>query len=146
MGRTNQTTVTWPSLSGKKDTRTINHVIDIRDFRGTPGYSMLVVAANTHLAVWDIWRFLDMEARDHDLPLIERAQSWIRRRRWVFQPPGTNNYKNNLADPDGKDKRACAIMAENRTFSLRDLSRLLAERGIARSREWVRKHRGDAVR
>lgn len=140
--RSNKTTMYWTSWRGKEERRPINHVIDIRDLRGTPGYSMLVVAANTNLSVWDIKRFLDIEARE--LPLVERSTSWIQRRRWLFQPPGADNYKNR-SDPDGKHAEACAIMAENRTLSLRGLSRLLAERGISRSRDWVRKHRGDAV-
>lgn len=57
----------------------------------------------------------------------------------------TNNYKDPPSDPDGKHARACEIMAENRTLSVRDLSRLLKECGIRRSPEWCRKHRGDAV-
>jgi len=144
--RSNKSTMRWTNWRGKKETRAINHVIDIRDFRGTPGYSMLVVAANTNLSVRDIECFLDMEARDRELPLVKRPSSWIQRRRWLFQQPGTDNYKNPPSDPDGKHASACAIMAANPTLSLRDLSRLLAERGITRSREWIRKHRGDAVR
>lgn len=106
-----KTTMSWTNLRGKKETRVINHVIDIRDFRGTPGYSLLVVAANTNLSVRDIKSFLYVEARD--LPLVQRPASWIQRRRWLFQQPGTDNYKSPPSDRDGKHARACAIMAEN---------------------------------
>lgn len=136
-------TISWTNCRGKEEVRTINHVIDIRDFRGTPGYSMLVVAANTNLSISDIKKFLHVEARD--LPLVERSWGWIQRRRWLFQPPGTDNYKNPPSDPDGRHAEACAIMAANPTLSTRDLSLLLKERGIKRSREWCRKHRGDAI-
>jgi hypothetical protein len=138
-----KTTMSWTNWRGKLETREINHVIDIRDFRGTPGYPMLVVAANTRLSATDIDTFLFVEARE--LPLVERTLSWIKRRRWLFQQPGTNNYKDPPSDPDGKHARACEIMAENRTMSVRGLSRLLKERGIKRSPEWCRRHRGDAV-
>jgi hypothetical protein len=58
-----KTTLSWANWRGKKETRAINHVIDIRDFRGTPGYSMLVIAANTNLSAFDIEMFLRIEAR-----------------------------------------------------------------------------------
>ena len=135
----------WTNWRGKKETRSINQVIDIRDFRGTPGYSMLVVAANTSLSAFHIEVYLRLEARERELPLVERTPSWIKRRRWLFQQSGTNNYKDPPSDADGKHARACEIMAENRTMSVRGLSRLLKERGIKRSPEWCRKHRGDAV-
>lgn len=137
-----KTTMSWTNRRGKEETRVINQAINIGDFRGTPGYSMLVVAANTNLSARDIEMFLSAEARE--LPLVKRTQSWIKRRRWLFQPPGTSNYKA-LSDQDGNRARACAIMAENPTLSTRDLSRLLTEHGIKRSPEWCRHHRGDAV-
>jgi hypothetical protein len=136
-------TISWTNYRGKEITREINLVRDIRDFRGTPGYSMLVVAFNTQLSVSDIKLFLDIEARD--FPLVKRSRSWIQRRRWLFQPPGTANYKNPPSDPDGKHAKACAIMAANPTLSIRGLSRLLKEHGIKRSPEWCRHHRGNAV-
>ncbi len=104
---------------------------------------MLVVAANRGLSAGDIGKFLDAEARE--LPLVARSLSWIKRRRWLFQPPGTDNRKDPPSDPDGKHAEACRIIAENPTWSVRRLAWLLKERGIVRSREWCRKHRGDAA-
>jgi hypothetical protein len=138
-----KTTISWTNYRGKEITREINLVGNLQDFRGTPGYSLLVVAFNTHLSVRDIEKFLGVEARD--FPLVERTRSWIQRRRWLFQQPGTDNRKDPPSDRDGKYAEACAIMAENRTLSAGRLSRLLMEHGINRSREWCRKHRGDAV-
>jgi hypothetical protein len=141
--RPDKTTMCWTDWRGKKQTREINHVIDIREFRGTPGYSMLVVAANTNLSAFDIQSFLILQARE--LPLVERTLSWIKRRRWLFQQPGTDNRKSPASDQDGKYARAVRIMAEHPTSSVRGLSRLLKTYGIKRSPEWCRKHRGDAV-
>lgn len=138
-----KTTLSWTNWRGKKKSRVINHVIDIRDFRGTPGYSMHVVAANTSLSAFDIEMFLGVEARE--FPLVERTPSWIKRRRWLFQQPGANNRKNPPSDQDGNHARAVKIMGENPKLSVRGLSRLLKEDGIKRSPEWCRKHRGDAV-
>ena len=137
-----KTTMRWTNRHGKEITREIRHVIDIRDFRGTPGYPLLVVAANTHLSVADIERFLEDEALS--LRRVLRSRTWIQNRRWLFQQPGTDNYKPQ-SDKDGKGAEARAIMAANSTLSNRDLSWLLKEHGIKRSREWCRHHRGDAL-
>jgi len=137
------TSISWENDYGKEEVRVINELIDIRHFKGTPGYPLLVVAANTNLSAGDIEKFLGVEARD--LPLVKRSLSWIKRRRWLFQQPGTDNRKDPQSDRDGKYTQACKIMAENPRLSALRLSWLLKKRGIARSREWVRKHRGDAV-
>jgi hypothetical protein len=141
--KADKTTIYWTNWRGKKETRAINHVIDIREFLGTPGYSMLVVAANTNLSAFEIEMFLGIVARE--FPLVERTPSWIKRRRWLFQQPGTNNHKSPASDQDGKHARAVRMMGENPKLSVRGLSRLLKEYGIKRSPEWCRKHRGDAV-
>jgi hypothetical protein len=138
-----KTTISWTNWRGKEETRTINFVIDVREFRGTPGYSMLVVAANTNLSAPDIEKFLSVEARE--LPLVERTLTWIKRRRWLFQLPGADNHKDPLSDSDGKHAKACSIMAKNPKLSLRDLVLLLKKHGIKRSREWCRKHRGETA-
>jgi hypothetical protein len=137
-----KTTMSWTNRHGKTERRTIKHVIDIRDFRGTPGYSMLVVAANTHLSVADIERFLAAESLE--LPRVLRSQTWIQNRRWLFQQPGTDNYKPQ-SDQDGKGAKAREIMAANPRLSNWSLSKLLKEHGIKRSKEWCRRHRGDAL-
>jgi hypothetical protein len=135
-----KTTISWTTPRGKKETREINCVIDIRDFRGTPGFSLLAVAANTHCSISDIEMFLDREGIN--LPQVMRSRGWIQRRRWLFQQPGKVNPQ---SDRDGKYKQACKIMAENRSLSLHNLVHLLKKQGIHRSKEWCRKHRGDAV-
>jgi hypothetical protein len=140
-----ETTMSWTNGRGKRETRAINHVIDIRDFRGTPGYPLLFIAANTNLSVRQIGLFLN-EVEALEFPLAERPASWIQKRRWLFQQPGTDNHSGPQTDTDGKYAQACEIMAENLTLSLRDLVRLLMKHGIKRGREWCRKHRGDAAR
>ncbi len=134
--------MSWTNRHGKVEEREIRHVIDIRDFRSVPGYALLVVAANTHLSVADLLAFLRLEARD--LPRVKRSRTWIQNRRWLFQQPGTDNYKPQ-SDLDGKHDEACAIMAANPKLSVWRLSWLLKEHGIQRSKEWCRHHRGDAV-
>lgn len=138
----NKTTISWTNWRGKEITREINLTLDIRDFRGTPGYPLLVVAANTHLSVADIKLFLDAEALE--LPRVVRSRTWIQNRRWLFQQPGTDNYKPQ-SDQDGKGAKAREIMAANPRLSNWYLSKLLKEHGIKRSKEWCRHHRGDAL-
>ena len=125
---------------GRRVTREINQVINVKDFLGTPGYSSLVVAANTHLSVNDVRQYLDLVAEE--IPGVARSRSWIQRRRWLYQQPGKDNSRNR----DGKDARAIRIMAEHPSLSVYKLSALLSERGITRSREWVRQHRCDGMR
>jgi hypothetical protein len=116
-------------------TREFNQTIDIREFLGTPGYPMLLIAANTRLSVGDILTFLDFQA--DTTKGVGRSRSWIQRRRWVFQQPGTDNTVNR----DGKDARAAEIMDANPTCSSRELVMILQRHLITRSREWVRLRR-----
>ncbi len=129
-------TMTWTDGRGREVTRELNQVIDVRDFVGTPGYAMLLVAANTALSVSDLLRFFWLSD-------VGRSRSWISRRRWMFQQPGTTNA---VAKPnkDGYEVRAVTIMGENPALSVRQLVHLLKEHGITRGREWVRMHRCDA--
>jgi hypothetical protein len=133
-------TMRWTNRHGKEITREVNLVGNLQDFRGTPGYALLVVAFNTHLSISDIERFLDNEARE--FPRCLRSTSWIMRRRWLFQQPGTDNYKDPQADRDGKHAEAIAFIAANRELSVRHLAHLLKQRGIRRSREWCRRNKG----
>jgi len=129
-------TMTWTDGRGKEQVREVNPIIDVRDFVGTPGYALLLVAANTALSVSDVLRFFDIDC-------VGRSRSWIQRRRWLFQQPGTVNA---IAKPDrdGNENRAVYIMGQNPTLSVRQLVVLLKEHGISRGREWVRIHRCDA--
>lgn len=126
---------------GNEVTREIRHTLDIRDFLGTPGYSGLVVAANTHLSAADVALFLELQAQKY--PCVARSRSWVQKRRWTYQQPGTSNAKGKEADLDGKQSLALAIMVKHPKVSARNLAKLLQEHGITRSREWVRKHRCD---
>ena len=137
-------TMSWTDWRGKEHVREINQLIDVRDFLGTPGYSMLVVAANTHLSAPDIELFLNRVSREsEETQWVGRPLSWIKRRRWMFQKPGTDNTKRPASNLDGKQERAASLMGEHPKLSFRALSRLLKQHGIVRSPEWVRQHRCD---
>lgn len=124
----------WTNWQGKEASREVNETLDLRQFEGTAGYALLVLAANQHLSRFEIWMWLNRQG-------VERSDSWIARRRWLFQKPSDSNAPGIKPDADGHGKRARAIMQNNPTMSLRDLTKLLAEHGIKRSREWVRKNR-----
>jgi hypothetical protein len=134
-------TMTWTDGWGHTVERDVGLSIDVEKFRGTPGYALLVVAANTNLSVGDIERYLTYIVGGPD----ERSTSWIQRRRWLFQQPGTDNSAKNgrAANGDGQAARAGKIMRANPNLSVRGLVRLLGECGIERGREWVRQHRCD---
>ena len=66
-------TIFWTDLRGHKVTRDVVFSIDVERFRGTPGYALLVVAANTNLSVGNIERYLTdvvggLDARSASLP------------------------------------------------------------------------------
>ena len=121
----------WTDFRGREVRREVNETIDIRKFEGMPGYALLVLAANPHLSRFELWMWLKRRG-------VERSDSWIARRRWLFQEPKAPGA---VRDADGKATEAYAIMQANPTMSLHNLARLLAEHGIKRSREWVRKNR-----
>jgi hypothetical protein len=129
----NAVSMSWEDGRGHEVTRAVNQVIDVRDFVGTPGYALLIVAANTNLSGGEIDRYLKRIA-------IGRSRNWIQKRRWLFQPPGTSNPTSPV-DVDGKDARAREIMRMFPKLSVRDLAEVLKENGVIRSREWVRIHR-----
>ena len=126
--------MTFTNGHGKEVSREIDMTPDIRKFRGTPGHALLIIAANRHLSVSDLWRLLGLEG-------IERSWSWIQRRRWLFQDPDTVNGYGPKPNADGKDSRAIDIMRDNTTLSARQLSRLLKDNGISRNKDWVQKNR-----
>lgn len=128
-------TLTWTDSSGKKQTRETNHTINIKNFKGTPGYPLLLMAANRHLSI----RVLEMWLEDIGGKNV-RGRNWIYKRRWLFEDPDKVKPVVN-PHPDGQDARAITIMQENPALSLRDLSRVLSERGIKRGKDWVRRHR-----
>jgi hypothetical protein len=128
---TDTETLTRPNWRGKAETKAVKQTLDIRDFKGRPGFALLLIAANPHLSVTDILECLRLHG-------VGRSRTWVTRRRWLFHDEAGQGAK---ADADGKDARALKIVAANPTLSLRDVSRLLSEAGIDRSREWVRRHR-----
>ena len=129
----NSVSMSWEDGRGHEVTRAVNQIIDVRDFVGTPGYALLLVAANTNLSGGEIDRYLKRIA-------IGRSRNWIQKRRWLFQQPGTSNPTSPV-DVDGKDARAREIMRMFPELSVRDLAAVLKENGVVRSREWVRIHR-----
>jgi hypothetical protein len=124
----------WIDGRGNEVSRDVNEAIDIRQFEDVPGYALLVIAANPHLSRFEIWAWLQRHG-------VERPDSWIKKRRWLFQMPDCRNAPGVKPDADGLGKRALDIMRANPTLSSRALAKLLAKQGIKRSREWVRKSR-----
>ena len=124
----------WTNWRGNQVSREVNETIDLRQFEGTPGYALLVLAANGHLSRFELWMWLKRHG-------VERSDSWIARRRWLFQKPTEADAPGIKRDADGHGKRALDIMRSNPRSSLRDLTKLLAKQGIKRSREWVRRNR-----
>jgi len=129
--------LTWRDWRGRECACEVNDVIRVSDFKGInpAGYALLLMAANTHLKISELYLLLDVEG-------IERGEMWIRRRRWLFAKPGTTFNRNTTANADGKDERALEIMREHPTDSLRFVVRVLKEAGIRRSKDWVRRRRG----
>jgi hypothetical protein len=137
-----KSTMTWTDDRGREHAREVNHLIDIRNFLGTPGYALLLVAANTNLSVGDLERWLNHIIAPK-FPKARRSDSWLKRRRWMFQQLGTINACSR-PNRDGKDERARKIMREHPRLSVRKLAHVLRkEYGIRRSSEWVRQHRCD---
>lgn len=126
--------MTWTDWRGREHTREVNWVIDTRTHRGAPGHALLIIAANPHLSVSELKRLLRVLG-------VERSRNWLQKRRWLFQQPGTVNPDGIKPNADGRDDAALVLMRENPKKSLRDLSRLLAQHGIRRGKDWVRKNR-----
>ncbi len=118
----------------------VRHELNVEDFKGMPGYALLIMAANPHLYATELQMFLNVAATDTNQ--CERSLNWIRRRRWLFKLANMEHLASRR-NCDGKDEAAVAIMRENPSLSARDLAELLTSRGIRRSREWCRRHRCD---
>lgn len=70
----NKVTGSWEGWSGGEVTREFNVVLDVRDYKGTPGYSLLVIAANPGASIMDLWNFLLNESSFLSIP----ASAWNR--------------------------------------------------------------------
>jgi len=92
------------------------------------------LAANPRLSRLDLCLWLQQHG-------TERSLSWLSKRRWLFRKPDQSNAPGVRPDSDGQGERALLIMRANPSLSLRDLTKLLADHGIKRSREWVRRNR-----
>jgi hypothetical protein len=132
-------TLWWEDWRGNKTTVDVNLVADARSVVGLAGYPWLIIAANPQLSNELIERYL----RVCGIEGVERSKSWIQRRRWMFRRVEPGNTNGPTHDLDRNQARAVRIMRENTNLSARQLSRLLKENRIIRSREWVRKHRCD---
>jgi hypothetical protein len=130
--------ITWINGHGKKVTANINLTLNIEDFRGTPGYALLALAANMDTSVPTVEKWLWLVG-------VEVSARYLYRRRWMLQKPKTVNKPGPKENQDGRYAQAIRIMAENRTRSVRQLVWLLKQYGITRSREWVRQHRCDGL-
>jgi hypothetical protein len=135
-----KTTMTWTNGHGKEVRRDVKMDLNVQDFRGTPFYPWAVLAANPHLSIADVGRFLDLEVRS-GLRGVHRPESWLRRKRWLMRLPGAADVSGPKTNTDGKDEAAEAIMAANPTMSAGQLVHLLKENGIQRSKSWVWMHR-----
>lgn len=122
-----------PDRYGRERVRTVNLLIDIREFKDRAGFAWLVIAANPHLSFREIQEVLANVGEQHERPL-----GWITRRRWLFHDGGKVGAKPN---PDGLDERARKIMAENPRLSNRQMAARLRKSGIRRGKDWVRRNR-----
>ena len=126
---TDTETITRTNWRGKIETKTVKQTLDIRDFKGRRRIRLLLIAANPHLSVRDILEYLGLVG-------VGRSRTWVSKRRWLFHDEAGQGAK---ADVDGKDGAALKIMGNNPTLSLRDMSVLLAESGIVRGPDWIRR-------
>lgn len=117
---------------GRMVTRDVHLTVDVRDFIGTAMYPMLVLAANRHLSVPDVERYLT-RIEDAGAWGSYRPQTWLYKRRWLSTPPGSGPRP--LTNADGKDDHARAIMRMNARLSARKLSAELKRHGIERGHE-----------
>lgn len=126
-------TLTWTNGHGREESHVIHWRVDLREFRGTPAHAHLLVAANRHLSITGLENLLEVEG-------VPRSRSWIQRRRWLSQQPDAVNALGR-PDADRMETRALEIIRAHPRMSARALSKLLAECGIPRGKDWVWKNR-----
>jgi hypothetical protein len=134
-------TISWEDYLDRKRSIKVNQVVDARSFEGMAGYPWIIMAANPHLSNREMELALSECGGDD----MERSESWIQRRRWMFRR--SVDIARNGATPnrDGNYARALQIMRGHPTVSNCKLVHILKEHRIKRSREWVRKHRCDPL-
>lgn len=120
------------AVTGKKIRYRVD--IDARDYKGRAGMPWLIMAANVNLSLTQL---RDVMAHYG----YERPLAWISRRRWLFFDADYVRLSGGVADADGKQARAYQIMDQHPNASAREMSRILKEAGIKRSKDWVLKHR-----
>ena len=121
--------------AGRKVTRLVNQLINIREFTHCAVYPWLLMAANPHLSAPD----LSMITADQDHDEVYRPARWLNKRRWMCGE--TRHQGGGRPNADGRDPKAFELLEANRYLSLRDMVRLLKEHNIVRGREWVRLNR-----
>ena len=137
-------TMTLTDGRGNTVHREVKLTLDIRDYEGTAGFPWVLVAANRHLSQEDITLYLERKAVE--TPGVARTRSWVQRRAWMFRPRGSSERRGGpIPNRDGRDGRAFELMAAHPKLSLTELSRMLKEHGIKRSKEWCRTHRCDGM-
>jgi hypothetical protein len=72
--------MTWLDGRGRRQSREVRLTLDVRRFEGMLGYPLLVMAANPHLSVADLLRWLERKG-------YERGRGWAEKRRKLFRPP-----------------------------------------------------------
>lgn len=94
----------------------------------------LIMAANVQLSINDLLEVMAAYG-------YERTRSWVSRRRWIFFAADYVRNAGRGRDADGQEARAFRIMDEHPHVSAREMARILRERGIRRSKDWVLKNR-----
>lgn len=115
----------------KEIVREVHETVDARNFQGTPGQPWLLIAANPQLSAPELVKVFEALG-------IERNATWIRRRRWMFEPEAVRK-RGPQPNADGKDEHAFSIMSQNLRLSLLQTRSLLEEHGIKRSKDWIRR-------
>lgn len=135
--------LSWTDWRGREVSREVRYTLDIRDFKRTPGFPLLLLAANPHLSMSEIERLLDCYVRETRNEKIRRGLKWLYSRRWLFLEPHISLSPGVKPNADGKGRRAVEIMRANPHESLISLCMILKRNGIRRGKEWVRQHRCD---